>query len=359
MKKHKVLTVVIILCFSLLLSGCKYNTSSVNIKDIFVVEAKVDFAEGYYLSKDGVLYSPGADGDVSAYVCYRNKIKGIVAKNVRSFSTIYNGGYYVTNDNKLYFWNWESIDYLRYRRNKQKLIMNNVSSAYVSLEFTVYKDVFDKLYLIGDYDGETYSIEKPKLLAYDVCDFSITGDGVLYIKNNGEIECYGEKAKDAFFCDYIKKCKFSKTDSPFKILCYPDLLLILENGRLHFYGKNGELAGNDSDEYESCILAENIKTFSSSFETIVAVDFSGNAYLWGEVLSNGPENTEEPEYTYLNGKRLFSNINNVFLHGPAAICFVTKDGKTEYYGSTGSVCSAGNSNRGSFIGINNKPIVWQ
>lgn len=360
MKKYKVLTIVIILCFSLLLSGCKYNTSQVNIKDIFVVKAQADYTEAYYLADNGNLYSPGADGDAGRYVCYINERKGLVAENVRSFSSIRDGGYYITRDNNLYVWNWESLRYIGYRKNKPQLVIKGVSQAIVRLEFTVYTDLENRLWLIGKFNNNSYSFKNPKLISENVFSVYCFGNEIIYATSDGSVKTFGSDKEEPQYLKIVKEQEFENVSGNFQMIFSKDAGMVLENGNLHFYGDFDKFLGKEEiNEVKDRVIARNIKTFDFCVETAAAVNRDGEAYLWGKVLSNGPENTETFEYTYLNGKKMFDNINNVCVRGPSAICFVTKDGKTEYYGSTGSVCPAGNSNRGRFIGINNKPIVWQ
>ena len=61
------------------------------ISQVQVVDAWTYLTGAYYLSADGVLYSPGADTDASAYTYYRDEYHWIVAENVASFGVMAGG----------------------------------------------------------------------------------------------------------------------------------------------------------------------------------------------------------------------------------------------------------------------------
>lgn len=61
------------------------------ISQVQVVDAWTYLTGAYYLSADGVLYSPGADTDASDYAYYRDEYHWIVAENVASFGHMTGG----------------------------------------------------------------------------------------------------------------------------------------------------------------------------------------------------------------------------------------------------------------------------
>lgn len=79
------------------------------ISQVQVVDAWTYLTGAYYLSADGVLYSPGADTDASAYTYYRDEYHWIVAENVASFGHMTGGGYFISRDGELVFWNQAKI----------------------------------------------------------------------------------------------------------------------------------------------------------------------------------------------------------------------------------------------------------
>ena len=203
-KAFSLISLCVIIC--LLFSGCDFKMFDIPMNDKDLVALEVRTISGYYLASDGTLYSRGADSDASAFVCYQDAKKGIVAENVRSFGTMLCGGYLVTNDNSLYIWNRDKIPLYNYEKNKILCkIADNVKTASVSTDMLFYTDLQDNLYFAGTYEQTylTVNISNAKLLAEDGIYYYPCLPEIVWVEKSGKISSCSLKAGKSQVVEYL------------------------------------------------------------------------------------------------------------------------------------------------------------
>ncbi len=208
--KYKVCILLLILMIGL--TGClDYNTADINMAGIPLEDIYVGGSSEYYLSEDGILYSPGANVDAGRYVVYQDSKKGIVAENVRTFGLMSYGGYYITNDDELYIWNLHKLPLYNYNhRRHHKMILKDVKYVSLETDCMVYIDINNNLYLVGEFNDESYSIEQPKLLDNNVVDFSWGKGFLLWERMDGIIKSYGDIESSEFYIAKIYYYKYNQ-----------------------------------------------------------------------------------------------------------------------------------------------------
>ena len=359
---YNLLIILVCTLIAINLVGCDFNTADISLGNIKIKCAKVSYTEGYYLSDDGVLYSPGADSDASAYVCYEDKKRGIVAENVAKFGTMISGGYCITNDNELYVWNRNKLQIFGYLKNKHlQKVSGNVVDAIVTPDRILYTDVFGDFYVAGIFGDVCIQFNNPMLLDSNVKCFCFYKSEIMWLSASGELIQYDPSNKVKKKSEFLKALDDNRTESKFKIQAFSDGgLILLENGILHFYGNYEKLIGaENSDKFSDIVLAKDIVDFSATAELIVAIDSYNRAYAWGKCLSNGMDNTTTPEYKYCNNELIQDNVKFVDVESGASMCFVDGNGKIRSFRDNDSWVFFGNSEKSKVVGINNKPVTWK
>ena len=291
---------VILLCIATILFACgsDFHTANISLYEVELSEVQAHCGAAYYLSKDGTLYSTGADSDTASFVSYQNSSKGIVAENVKCFGEYVGGGYYVDLENNLYMWNEDALPLFGYfEEEKHQKILDNVNFASSSGSSLIYVDMNFDLYLIGLFAEEMYSIEKPKLLAKDVICADINNNGVvLWANNKGHIGFYGN-----INSSIIEELNVQFADSHIMdIGLEKDYIAILSNSQLWYYGDYDKLVSGKASQITGLtMLKKDVLRISCSINTIMALDAGGSAFLWGRCVSNDGQNTESVQFEFV------------------------------------------------------------
>lgn len=311
MGMKRTLFVLLLLIPALLLSSCTtglialgelyysilvdYNIANIDVGEIQVEKAKACSFLGFYLSSNNILYSTGANSDAGCYVYYANQRKGIVAENVKDFGIYSGGGYYITCQNDLYVWNREKILEIGYNKNRtSQKIQEGVIKATAGRDSVTYIDENSRLCVIGALDETIYSKDNPYIIDEDVVHFFGITEGA-YVNMNGEVKFFGSGMEDYPYYSSIQNLSFENPEMV-EMFFEDTYCLILENGRLHFYGDYSVIDGNEEPgTVDDVILLDNVTRVSCAKKTIAAVDESGDGYIFGECISNGLDNVETPE----------------------------------------------------------------
>lgn len=353
--KKRLIYAIAIGCL-LLLSGCLFNWTYVNLYGVKISKVKASVSSAYFLSCDGVLYCTGADTDASSYVIYSDKNKGIVAENVKEFGEMLCGGYYIDNNSSLYIWNRDNLPLYGYQKGHTAMILSNVRFVDFSQYCMIYIDMQNNLYLAGEFGGERYDVSSPKLLAEDVMCADTNGEFVLWYSVDGAINSFGKSA-DMPWVDEINEKSFSKPIQEIQIV--NDYLLLLSDGDLWFYGNLQKFISNNEKTKDICLklLATEIIETHGGYSSIIALDSQGNVRLWGRIFFNSANNNDDVEYKYLNGHILASNGTSVYI-ADGCICYVDDQHNSKIYHHNGWSSSYGNSTKDNLVGINREPITW-
>lgn len=352
---------IVLFSFIVILSGCSvlgdFNTADPKLYDKKIVDAYVECNEALYLDNDGTLYSPGADIDAGRYVTYMDKSKGIVAKNVISFGTIFPGGYYITENHELFMYNRDVIELYNYEKKKSHCkIKENVRSVAFGYNCAAFIDMDERLFFIGESEGKVYTFNNPKYIQDKVSCICAHQDQIIYCKTDGKICGIGLSEYSKRLIDTYNASKISGVCMSVQL--NDSFLLCLENENLYFTGNMGELIGEKlNDDVTSFILQKNIVDYDSDKDKILTVTSQHEGYVFGNCLSNNKYNTETQEYLYYNNHRFIENVIGVSDAG-SGFCFITTDNHTAYFGFRGSWHFVGNSNNSKIIGINNTPVTW-
>ena len=349
--------ICILLCLTILLTSCEGNFSEADISmyGINLTHVQAYSSSAYYLSKEGKLYSPGADSDASSFVVYQDSKKGIVAENVKYFDEFIGGGLYIDNNDNLYIWNKTELPAYGYNKAKTHTkILEGVRFATSNSYGIIYIDINSDLYLIGSFSGKSYSVDTPKLLAKNVVCADINDKTIIWGQSNGSIDCYGETDSDMML----------SLNTQFKNSTISDIQLtkgyvaVVSNGELWFHGDYEQLIfGKTSENKHLLKLGDNIAKISCSFRTVMALDGDGNALLWGRCASNDKKNTQEPQFEYYNAFLLTENATDIFV-SDSCICYIDKKGCSNIYYSGGWPSFYGNSVDDKFVGIKREPSTW-
>lgn len=359
-KAFSLISLCVIIC--LLFSGCDFKMVDIPMNDKDLAALEVRPISGYYLASDGTLYSRGADSDASAFVCYQDAKKGIVAENVRSFGTMLCGGYLVTNNNSLYIWNRDKIPLYNYEKNKTLCkIADNVKTASVSKDMLFYTDLQDNLYFAGTYEETdlTVNISNAKLLAENGVYYYPCLPEIVWIEKSGKISSCSLETGKSQVVEYLESLSIDPPDENIRIQTYNNSVLFLEHGKLRFFGDYDELVGKSkSGILSETVLLENVIEFSLNDGLLIAIDSNHVAYAWGECLANGKDNTEEPVYERCEKTPIIDQVKYVYVSDKQGVCFIGCDGRTKSFANLDGWTFFGDSVENGCIGIHNDPVVW-
>lgn len=355
------LFVGILICATLLLNSCDFNTADINLYGVELAKAEANGSCAYYLSESGTLYSPGADSDAGCYVLYQDKAKGIVAENVKEFGEMSGGGYYIDYNDDLYIWNRDILSLYNYNKAKRHTkILENIKSAIVDTDTILYVDINNNLYLAGKFGSEFYSLYQSKLLGSNVTAFDYGDNIVLWTQSDGTFNSYGDFSNYEFLdLSYLKsQLTFSNVSD---ICLTRHRLLILQDKKLWCYGDYQSLISGDEPVENSVpelkLLKQNIVAVSTSLNTIVALDEQGAVHLWGKCISNGLNNTTSPEFEYYEAKMVAENAKSIAAYD-GYFCYVDIHGNSHAFYHMGWTVLYGNSTDDECVGINREPATW-
>ncbi len=348
--------------------------------DVELSEIEVDYSEAYYLSTDGTLYCAGADSDAGSYVVYQDKKQGIVAENVASFGTMSYGGYYIDRNNNLYIYNDSNIPFYGYKKDRHKLIMENVISAQVSPERIMYIDTNHDLYYASSehayrcFGGKNpNSLERPLKIASGVSRIiyeSINSEFLVYLDLEGKIQIFGvtDKEELTYVSDWIYledmlciKEQFQDFEiQEISSLNNGNCLVLLKNGELWFYGDYQRfIEGSDEkkSEKELHLLCENVCAISNSYDAFGALDAENRFFVWGKCWENDGESSDKTNRLYVEKRLISDQAKNIHLDA-SAIGYVDIDGASHIYRSGGYDGFYGNSTKDRYVGLNRDPVTW-
>ncbi len=340
-----------------LLSGCQntFHTAHIDLSGVKLTDVVAHSTAAYYLSHDGILYSPGADSDAGSFVSYTDSEKGIVAQDVAYFTEILGGGAYIDHHNNLHIWSKTTLPLLEYSSapNHQQILEDVrwvASSSYGIIYITSSSD----LYLIGEYHNEKYDIRSPKLLGGNVIAADIDNNRIIWADHTGTLYSYSDM-DDSFVAQY--NTHFAGADIT-QIHTTPNYIALLSNNELWYYGDYQQLiSGEPQPEKQLVFLQENVKSVSCALRTIGAVDPEGNLCIWGRCISNGSTQTQQPEVAYYEKKVLAENADSIFV-SDSTICYIDENGHSQIFHSDGWQGFYGNSTNDSCVGINARPCTW-
>lgn len=354
---RKAIASMLVLSLLLIFSACDYNTADINLYNVKLTQVHASCSSAWYLAEDGTLYSPGADPDASSYVVYQNQEEGIVAEGVILFEEMMGGGCYINKDNDLYMWNRDTIPSYGYNKAKvHQCIVKNVKSVCAANYNLLYIDLNDNLYLLGEYEGSTYTINNPKLLANDVaCVANQSGASIfLWAYKDGGI---GSVRVDDI--DLLAEMDSLFGDSAASDIFFDDeFIAILYEGQLWFYGDYAAFcSGTDIVTKQWVQIDDNIAEISCRPYTIGALTTQGQMKIWGKCLSNDATNTESPEFKYYEEKVIAENAKSIFLDG-GCVGYIDQYGKSHMFHTGGYRPFYGNATTDEYVGINREPNTW-
>lgn len=345
----------VIICLIISLAGCSFNVSDINLHDVDIRKVKATVSSAYFLDRNGILYSTGADSDASSYVIYKDKNKGIVAENVVDFGEMVGGGYYIDEQNNLYLWNKNDQPLYNYQKGKISFVLSDVLYVDFSNKNMIYIDTNNNLYLVGEFDEKSYEITKPKLVANNVESADIYNNNLLWCSRDGELGSFGTVSFPEF--DILKQ-RFA-SEKIEKIQITNNYILLLSNNNLWFFGVEFSTSNNceDSHFHTLKLLSTEIIEANGSNNAIIALNQDGEAILWGKCISNSTENITSAEYEYLDNYILADNATSVYISG-GCICYVDDQFDSKIYHNSGWSEFYGNSTEDEIVGINREPVTW-
>ena len=330
------------------------------ITKVSVAEAQMGYAYGYYLSEDGTLYSPGANTDAGPYVHYASEWNSIVGEHVVSFDLIVGGGLYVNADGDLVLWSQYKQPVLGLVKTHCLVtVAHHVRYAAGGRTMLPYLDDHDRLLAIGEVDGQMYNMEAPKLLDENVQCLARYNyyDDLIWIRKDGTIRIRGDEAsvrRAALLENAVPAEQLAQTE---KVMVTENAILLLASGNLWYVGDTGLLAGKEAAGETVQCLGSGITHFTADAEMVAAVDEAHRGILWGKVLANGPEETEENIYEYWWNVPALEDVRNV--SGDSAfLSFVFDDGTTGCFHFRESAPFCGNSTDAKVVGLRNQPLTW-
>lgn len=313
-----------VICLAVL-SGCGFNSAeSFDIHNVPIIKAEASSREAYYLAEDGTLYSPGADSDADCYVVYEDSKAGVVARNIKDFGTMSNGGFCIDRDGNLFMWNKAAQPAFNYPKAKTlAMIQTNAS-------FAQYYN--DELFYI-DTDGNLFALSQNRLISENVAVF----DSGIWLCEDGTLHQYGSEYTlpelEAGISD-IKACG--------------DKILLLADKNLYLCSDNG-----------AKLLCEDVIAFdcssSSAGYTVAAIDSEHDAYVWGRCLIGSRDG--KPVFEQVEKMPVTSNVKAVHVDG-SFLTFICSDNTTAVFRSEDPWGFCGNSSSGDFVGIENAPVKW-
>lgn len=360
MGMKRIILFFVILSVVVCCSSCArtFNTANINLHNIELTEAIAHSAAAYYLSEDGTLYCPGTDSDAASFVVYQDQENGIVAENVKCFREMIGGGCYIDKNNNLYMWCRNTIPLYGYHQAKtHKCIVNNVKTVVPYAQYLLFIDLNDNLYLLGEFEGERYSVDNPKRLAADISCVSIaitSQTTILWSSLNGDIGGIG--IEDDGLLAELNSHFANSTVSDIQIAS--DFVVVLSDDQVWFYGDyKGLISGNNAQTTQWVQLDQNITKISCSRQTIAALDVQGNMKIWGRCISNDAKNTYLPEYEYCENKVITSKARNIFI-SDFCICYIDTNGRSQIFHSDGWQSFYGNATTDTCVGIYRAPNTW-
>lgn len=353
---------LVTLCMVLSLTSCSsFHTANVDFRNKEIVKATVASNTAYYLCADGTLYSPGADSDASAFVVYQDKKDGTVARQVAAYGTMPHGGYYINNDKELIMWNLSSLPNYNYtKKKKQSKILENIRFAKVYSRAMIYIDGNDTLYLAGQFNEETYTLQTPKELAQNVLLADINTECIVWLQKNQQFCKYGIEIDP--FVDLLSSInnRGFNAEDVIDMRITDNSMLLLENNRLWYYGEYDALLNSSEQsnrQYGIRLLSDGILNFSCSEQTVLAINEKQEAYVWGKCLSNGRDNTQMPLFQYYENHKVIENVCDSSISG-SFLCFINTDYTTSVFRQQDGWSFCGNSTDEPCVGINNDPVRW-
>ncbi len=342
----------ILIAFLLTSCGKEWQSTSLDLAEKNLAEAKVSTNYAYYLSEDGALYSAGADPDASAYVSYQEKKDGIVAYNVYSFGTMLNGGYYITKDHSLYIYNSRKIESYGYtQKYSQTKILNGVLDASFEKDYFIWRDTEQNLYLAGNFGEKSYPITAPLLLAESAVAFSCRDSSILWVTSEGTLSSLGDIPEDFL----LKADEIPNLEKIQKIRLEKDCVILLCDNTLFVLGH--ALFLEDDEEATLTKIADNITDFDSSHRTLGAKTENGDFLLWGRIIAGSSNKPDTPYYEFVTEKKIGENVKSIFVWDSSA-GYIDSNGKSKIFHSGGWSDFYGNSTNDSFVGIYDTPRIW-
>ena len=328
------------------------------ISQVQVVDAWTYLTGAYYLSADGVLYSPGADTDASAYTYYRDEYHWIVAENVASFGPMTGGGYFISRDGELVFWNQTKKPTLGITKTHCYVsAAQDIQEAAVGGNTFLYLNTHAELYAVGQINGGVFSMEEPLLLDREVrCFDAALCDEMFWIRKDGTIGICGGKTltrRAALLENAVPAEQLAEAE---KVMVTKNAILLLASGNLWYAGDIGLLSGKEAAGETVQCLGSGITHFTADAEMVAAVDEAHCGILWGKVLTNGPEETEQEIYEYWWKVPALEDVRNV--SGDSTyLSFVFDDGTTGCFHRSASSSFCGNSTDAKVVGLRNQPQI--
>jgi len=354
--RKSLLCILVCLAVSLTSCGTGFSVADISLYGVKLSEIQANSAAAYYLGKDGTLYSPGADADAASFVAYQDPSKGIVAENVKIFGEMGGGGYYIDHNNDLYIWNQNALPLYGYTEEAKhtRILQNIMFATALSQGRLIYLDTDSNLYLIGDFDDESYSVNNPKLLAEKVVCVDAFDTAIMWSTTEGQIEGCGNI--DSNMLTELNTQLEGANVSDIRIT--KDYVAVLSDGKVWFYGDyQSFISGGVSQERGLFQLSDNVAKISCSQRTIALLDFSGNMLLWGRCVSNDNQNTNLPQYDYYEKFCLTNEAENIFV-SDSCICYIDRDGGSNIFYASGWPSFYGNATKDSCVGIKREPNRW-
>ena len=354
-KRHSLL--LILLCVFFIFPSCNVNTSlSKNLYGIKLKEVKATVSSAYFLSEAGTLYCTGTDSDASSFAVFENKKENIVAKNVRFFTEITNGGCFINQNNDLYIWNKNNLPLYNYNQSDGiKKVKNNIKYVDSYSRAIIYVDNDLNLFLIGVFGGKEYKIDSPKFLADNVSFATIHNSCVVWFDKNGNFSWFG-KEQDFF----VEELQIKFADKSISQIGLTDkFLLVLSNDELWFVGDYSFLcSGIESKKNSFKLLCNNVSSFSCDTKTIGTITNNKELFVWGRCISNDQKNTETPEFEYYEKLKLTDDAINIYV-SDSFICYIDTFLSSNIYHDGGWEYFYGNSTQDTCVGINRAPVKWE
>ncbi len=341
----------------LLLCACSnsFHTSNISLYEVKLSEVRAHSGAAYFLSEDGTLYCTGADSDTASFVLFQDTKRGVVAENVSSFGEIPGGGYYIDKNQNLHIWNKHSLPLYGYNdAAKHMQVLEKVVVAVANSNCLLYVDNCSTLYLVGTFNKESHSIDSPKRLAEDVVCVDINNETILWAKEDGTIDAYGQ-ANSTMLAEL--NAQFVGTGVT-EVLVKEEYVAVLSDNSLWYYGDYQKfVTGNESKAIALTQIGSRIWKISGAGKAIAAIDADANLRLWGKSISNNLQNTDVPQFTYCKDLCLAKDATDVFV-SDSSICFVDKNGSSNCFYSSGWPEFYGNATKDSCVGINREPSTW-
>ena len=222
----------------------------------------------------------------------------------------------------------------------------------------MYLNTHAELYAVGQINGGVFSMEEPLLLDREVrCFDAALCDEMFWIRKDGTIGICGGKTLTRRAALLEKAVPAEQLAEAEKVMVTKNAILLLVSGNLWYAGDIGLLSGKEAAGETVQCLGSGITHFTADAEMVAAVDEARRGILWGKVLANGPEETEQRIYEYwwkvpvLEGVRNVSGMTD-------SLCFIFEDGTTGCYRSLDGRGYCGNSSNAKVVGARNQPVTW-